>query len=169
MVMAKHQHLYLVALGSNQPHPHFGAPRAILAAAMDILDETLGAVTARSRIIETAPVGPSQRRYANTALLLESRLEPPGLLDCLHEAEAAFGRKRRGQRWRARTLDLDIVLWSGGIWALPDLVIPHPLFRERGFVLTPAVEIAPGWRDPLTGLSLRQLNARLTRPKPLPR
>lgn len=163
------KHRYIIALGSNQRHPHFGSPRAVVAAASDILDGTLGKVSARSPVIDSAPVGPSQRRYANAALVLKSKLEPPGLLACLHEAEAAFGRKRSGQRWRARTLDLDIVLWDGGMFASPDLLIPHPLFRQRDFVLGPAAAIAPGWRDPLTGLSLRHLHARLTRRSPVPR
>ena len=163
------KHRYLIALGSNQRHPHFGSPRATVAAAMDILDETLGKVKARSPIIETAPVGPSQRRYANAALVLKSKLSPPGMLACLLEAEAAFGRKRRGQPWRSRPLDLDIVLWDGGIFAEPDLLIPHPRFRERDFVLGPAAAVAPRWRDPLTGLTLRQLHARLTHGSPVPR
>jgi len=165
--MAKHR--YLIALGSNQRHPHFGPPRAVLAAAMDILDETLGTVKARSPIIDSAPVGPSQRRYANAALVLKSKLEPEGLLHCLQEAEAAFGRERRGQRWRSRVLDLDIVLWDGGIYAAPDLLVPHPLFRQRDFVLGPAAAVAPDWRDPLTGFTLRQLHARLTRKASTPR
>ena len=156
-------HTYLVALGSNRRHPIFGRPREVVEVAAEILDETLGTVAAVSPIVDSTPVGPSQRRFANAALLLESRLEPHGLLACLHEAEAAFGRVRRGQRWQARTLDLDIVLWSGGIFTSPDLIIPHPLFRERDFVLGPAAAIAPRWRDPLTGLSLRQLHARLSK------
>jgi 2-amino-4-hydroxy-6-hydroxymethyldihydropteridine diphosphokinase len=53
------------------------------------------------------------------------------------------------------------VLWSGGIFAAPDLAIPHPLFRQRDFVLRPAAAIAPDWRDPVSNLSLRQLLARL--------
>lgn len=163
------RHRYIVALGSNQRHPHFGDPRAVVAAAAGILDETLGKVKALSPIIDSAPVGPSQRRYANATLLLKSRLAPQGLLLCLHEVEAAFGRERRGQRWRSRVLDLDIVLWDGGVHAAADLMIPHPLFRERGFVLGPAAAIAPDWRDPQSGLTLRQLHARLTRNRPAPR
>ncbi|QZH76498.1 MAG: 2-amino-4-hydroxy-6-hydroxymethyldihydropteridine diphosphokinase [Erythrobacter sp.] len=152
---------YLIALGSNQRHPLFGHPRAVVETAIELLDGTLGTVVARSPVIDSAPVGPSQRRYANAALVLASRLEPLSLLDGLHEAEAAMGRERRGQRWRSRVLDLDIVLWSGGIFAAPDLAIPHPLFRQRDFVLRPAVAIAADWRDPVSNLSLRQLRARL--------
>ena len=165
--MSKHR--YLIALGSNQRHPHFSDPRAVVAAAMDILDETLGKVSARSPIIDSAPVGPSQRRYANAALVLKSKLDPPAQLHCLQEAETAFGRQRRGQRWRARPLDLDIVLWDGGIFASPELLVPHPLFRDRDFVLGPAAAIAPRWRDPISGLTLRQLHARLTHGSPVPR
>ncbi len=50
----------------------------------------------------------------------------------------------------------------------PDLIVPHVSFRERGFVLHPAAALAPDWRDPVGGLTLRQLRARLTRPRPLP-
>jgi 2-amino-4-hydroxy-6-hydroxymethyldihydropteridine diphosphokinase len=66
-------------------------------------------------------------------------------------------------------LDLDIILWSGGVWAGGGLVIPHPSFRERRFVLDPLAEIAPDWRDPLSGASVRQLLARLARPSPVDR
>ena len=126
-------------------------------------------VKATAPVISSRPVGPSQRAYANGAVVVKTALEPPALLALLQRVETDFGRIRRGQRWRARVLDLDIVLWSGGAFAAPGLVVPHPLFRERRFVLGPAAAIAPRWRDPLTGLTIRQLKARLTRPRPLPR
>lgn len=116
----------------------------------------------------TAPVGPSSRRYANGAVVVATDLPPQQALAALKRIEQHFGR-RRGQRWGARVLDLDIVLWSGGAWRSAGLVIPHPRFRERLFVLAPAAAIAPDWRDPVSGLSLRTLKARLTAPKPVPR
>jgi len=163
------KHVYLIALGSNQRHPQHGAPRAVLAAAAARIGRKLGRVRAMAPVIETDPVGPSLRRYANSALLLECDLAPRKCLRKLLEIEARFGRVRRGQRWRSRVLDLDIVLWSGGIVAQPGLLIPHPLFRTRDFVLRPAAKIAPRWLDPVTGLSLTHLHARLTRPRRLPR
>ncbi len=81
--------------------------------------------------------------------------------------ERQFG-VRRGGRWQARVLDLDIILWSGGRWHDRTLTIPHAQFRARDFVLRPAMQIAPSWRDPFANLSLRQLNARLTKPRPVP-
>ena len=120
-------------------------------------------------VIDSAPIGPSLRRYANSALLLDTDHEPAALLSRLKGIEQAFGRRSGGQRWTSRVLDLDIVLWSGGIFASPSLAIPHRLFGERDFVLGPAVRLAPGWRDPFTHLTLRQLHARLTGNRPLPR
>lgn len=160
---------YLLALGSNLRDPRLGPPERVLAAALTVLDEAGVTVRAASPVVRSDPLGPSRRRYANAVALVESPLDPPGLLSLLKTIERRFGRRRGGQRWRARVLDLDVVLWSGGAWAAPGLVVPHVAFRERAFVLAPALTIAPGWRDPLTGLTLRQLHARLTRPRPLPR
>ena len=120
-------------------------------------------------MLTTAPVGPSQRRYANAAALIETRRKPEKLLKLFKRIERKFGRRGGGQRWSARVLDLDIVLWGGGAYAAPGLTIPHPSFRERTFVLGPAAAIAPRWRDPITGLTLRQLTARLTARRPLSR
>ena len=158
---------YLVALGSNRRHHRYGAPAGVVRAAMEEL-AAFGTVLARSPVIATAAMGAAQRRFANAALVLESDLAPPALLAALKRTEREFGR-RRGQRWGDRVLDLDIILWSGGAWRSPGLTIPHPAFAQRRFVLGPACTIAPDWRDPVSGLTLAHHQARLTRPRPLPR
>ena len=145
----------------------------MLAAALNAMDRAGLRVIASAPLLTTAPLGPSRRRYVNGAALVETALDPDAVLERLKAIEAAFGRRSRGQRWAARVLDLDLVLWSGGYWVGPRLIVPHPEFRHRGFVLDPAIAIAPDWRDPTTGLTLRQLRARLTRSLtvrgPLPR
>ncbi len=161
--------LYLIALGSNRRHHKHGVPASVLRAALAALDKKKFAVVAASRIIASAPLGPSQRRYANAAALVSFAGDPPELLQRLKRIERRFGRRRGGQRWSARVLDLDVVLWQGGTWVSPALAVPHIAFRERRFVLGPALTIAARWRDPLTGLTLAQLYARLTKPRPLPR
>ena len=153
-------HRYVIALGSNMRVPGIGAPRAVLPTALVRLADRGVEVEIASRIRASHPLGPSLRTYANGAAIVSARLDPPAMLALLQSVESEFGRDRRGARWRARSLDLDIVLWSGGAWFSPDLVIPHLLFRERDFVLRPAAEIAPDWRDPVTGLTLRQLAVR---------
>lgn len=154
---------YLIAIGSNRRGRH-GAPGDEVRAAV----EALGGVVAVSAIIETPPVGPSIRRFANAACVIESGEAPPELLARLKDIECDFGR-RAGQRWGSRVVDLDLILWSGGCWVSPGLVVPHPGFRTRDFVLGPAATIAPDWRDPVTNLTLRQLRSRLTRRVPPPR
>jgi 2-amino-4-hydroxy-6-hydroxymethyldihydropteridine diphosphokinase len=161
--------LYLIGLGSNRPHPVIGRPAKVIEQAITALEMDDIDVFAHSAVIDSAPLGPSLRRYANAAAIVSSELEPPALLSRLLEIEAHFGRVRQGQAWRSRVLDIDIILWSGGLWSgnAPELAIPHREMRKRNFVLTPAAMIAPDWRDPLTGLTVRQLQSRFNRPKPL--
>jgi 2-amino-4-hydroxy-6-hydroxymethyldihydropteridine diphosphokinase len=146
---------YAIAIGSNRPHHRHGDPARVVAAAMRALTD-LGSVAARSRILRTAPLGPAGRSFANAVALLETDLPPPALLARLKQLERRFGR-RRGRRWGARVLDLDIILWSGGSWMEAGLTIPHPEYRKRRFVLAPLAEVAPQLRDPLTGRTVRQL------------
>jgi 2-amino-4-hydroxy-6-hydroxymethyldihydropteridine diphosphokinase len=149
-------------------HTRYGPPRNVLAAAIEALEAEGLTVLAVSPVAGSDPLGPSRRRYANAVAVITTPLEPEALLGTLQQMERAFGRRRRGIRWGARVLDLDIVLWSGGPWTSERLLVPHPEFRSRAFVLGPAVVVAPAWRDPVTGRTPRQLRARLTRAKPLP-
>jgi len=154
--------LYAIGLGSNRPHGRYGAPAAVLRAALDQLRPI-----AASRIVETAPIGPSLRQFANAAALIESPCAPPELLRQLKAIERGFGR-RRGRRWGARVLDLDILLWSGGRWTSRGLIIPHRHLPERRFALDPLLQIAGNWKIPGLG-TVRQCAARLTRPRPIHR
>jgi 2-amino-4-hydroxy-6-hydroxymethyldihydropteridine diphosphokinase len=153
---------YLIALGSNQRHHRHGPPERVLLAALEAMGQAGIKLKRAGPVIRSAPLGPSLRRYANSAAVVKTKLDPEEMLAALKTVERAFGRKRGGQRWGSRVLDLDIVLWSGGAWASSGLTIPHPRFRERQFVLGPAASIAPDWRDPLTRLTLRQLAYRLS-------
>lgn len=159
---------YLLALGSNTRHFRFGRPELVVAAAIVALEREAIDVLAVGAIIGSAPLGPSLRRYANSAIVVETELGPEALLGLVKRIERAFGRRRGGRRWSRRVLDIDLILWSGGTWATPGLTIPHTEFRHRDFVLRPALAIAGAWRDPLSGRSLRQLAALLGKPMPRP-
>jgi 2-amino-4-hydroxy-6-hydroxymethyldihydropteridine diphosphokinase len=159
---------YLIGIGSNML-TKWGSPKALVKSLC--APAKAGALVGRapafagahcSPIHTSRPIGPGKRRYANAVGLLQSNLSPPELLAELKQIERAHGR-RPGRRWGDRPLDLDIIAWSGGIWASPALTIPHIEFRKRRFVLAPLCEIAPNWRDPVTHLTARQLLARLDR------
>ncbi|MBB6506674.1 2-amino-4-hydroxy-6-hydroxymethyldihydropteridine diphosphokinase [Sphingomonas endophytica] len=152
--------IFLVALGSNRCGRH-GRPRDEVAAALRLLGGHA------APIVASAPLGPSTRTFANSAVLIATDETPPALLARLKTIERAF-RRRRGRRWGARVIDLDIILWSGGAWRSPTLTIPHPAFQARAFVLGPAAAIAPDWRAPGSALTLRQRHARLTRARAAP-
>lgn len=160
------EYLYAIALGSNRSHGRFGRPEMVLAAALAHLQAYEVALLAASPTRQSAPLGPSRRRYANAAVLISTTLTPPDLLILFKKTECAFGR-RRGQRWGGRVLDLDIILWSGGLWQSPGLSIPHPHWRSRRFVTGPLMAIAGDWRDPLTGLRVRHIAARQSWPRPV--
>ncbi|HEX8215289.1 MAG TPA: 2-amino-4-hydroxy-6-hydroxymethyldihydropteridine diphosphokinase [Allosphingosinicella sp.] len=157
---------YAIALGSNRRHGRHGPPAATLRAAIAALAQRSVAIVSVSQIRLTTAVGPAGRSFANGAMLVSADLEPPELLHELKDVERSFGR-RGGRRWGPRVLDLDIILWSEGPYEAAGLVIPHPQMRERAFVLEPLAELVPTWRDPVTGLTVRQLRARLAAPAPL--
>lgn len=157
------EHVYAVGIGSNKPLGRM-RPSDVVSAALRALDAAPLRLIAPSTLIASRPLGPSARTYTNATALVATTLPPHAMLDALQSIERTFHR-RRYRRWGARTLDLDLLLWSGGQVSAQRLTVPHAAFRTRSFVLEPLAEIAPEWRDPVSGLSVRQLNARLKRPK----
>lgn len=102
-----------------------------------------------SSIYQTRPLGPQgQPDYLNAVAQLETGLEAEVLLDHLQAIEAEQGRQRDGQRWGARTLDLDILLYDDLVMKTNRLTIPHVGAHEREFVLYPLNEIAPDLEIP---------------------
>lgn len=141
-----------VALGAN-----LGDARRALRRARTWLDALPGArVEAASRVHHTAPVGPPQPDYLNAVVRLATRLSPRALLAALHEMEAAAGRVR-GERWGARPLDLDLLLYGERIIADAVLTVPHPRMHERSFVLAPLCDLDPGLRHPLLDRTMADL------------
>lgn len=119
-----------------------------------------------SRYHETDPVGVAepQPRFLNAAAVATTDLDARELLARLHAIERARDRERPYPN-APRTLDLDVVLLGDVRIADPDLVVPHPRFRERRFVLEPLAEIAPDLREPVTQLTIAELLSALS-PKP---
>lgn len=156
----------LIGLGSNRCHGRHGRPRAILPAAVKALKKGGLKIRRVAPIIETAPLGPSNRRYANSALLGKWHGTPEQLLALLKRTEADFGR-RRSRRWAARVLDCDLLAFGSAVVRKPGLTVPHPALHQRLFVLEPLLALWPDWRHPGRNRTVRHMAARLKRPRPV--
>ena len=152
-----------VALGSN-----LGERELHLYQARFALEVTAGIeVVSASRIYETEPVGPEgQGPYLNAVLGLQTELPPRALLSQLLEIERQQGRRRGAEteRWSARTLDLDLLLYADECLEEEGLELPHPRLHQRAFVLEPLCELAGHRVHPRLAETLETLRARLTDP-----
>ena len=140
-----------IALGSNLGDRRRFLNEAAAALAAVVADLRL------STFHETDPVGVgAQPRFLNAAAIGRTTLEPADLLTVMLEIERRLGRDRP-HAGAPRTVDLDLVLYGDVVLNEPDIVIPHPRFRDRGFVLEPLAEIAADWVDPVSGRTIREL------------
>lgn len=156
----------ILAIGSNRCHGRHGRPRQVVEAAARALEAGGVADMALSPVMESAPVGPSRRRFANAVLAGTWLGTERALLDIGQGLEREFGR-RRGRRWGERVLDVDIIAFGDRSVRQVGLQIPHPIMATRAFVLQPMLRVAPEWRHPHIGLSVRHMAARLARRRPL--
>jgi 2-amino-4-hydroxy-6-hydroxymethyldihydropteridine diphosphokinase len=143
----------LIAVGSN-----LGQRHELVGKAVAEITAHCGGVSAIAPLYETDPLGSANQTFLNTALICRTDLTPHEMLDTLQLIEHRLGRERH-RRWGNRTIDLDIILWrdsNGKFLRLetPDLVIPHPEYLKRDFVLVPAAAIAGHWILPETKHSL---------------
>ena len=144
----------LVALGSNLGHRQ----SALQGAVASFSAHEAVQVVAQSSWHRTAPVGgpADQSEFVNGAVRLETDLPPSALLTLLQQIETAHGRERH-ERWAARSLDLDLLLYGEQVIETPDLIVPHPRMSFRRFVLEPAAEVAADLRHPQIGWTIGQL------------
>ncbi|HMG19815.1 MAG TPA: 2-amino-4-hydroxy-6-hydroxymethyldihydropteridine diphosphokinase [Kofleriaceae bacterium] len=101
-----------------------------------------------ARLYRSAPIGPDQPAFLNTAVQVALDGVQPGeliaaLLEHLHGIERLLGRRRAGEaRWGPRPIDLDVLVWGARVVRTPDLEVPHPRLAERRFALLPLIDLA---------------------------
>jgi len=129
-----------IGLGSNLSEPIAQVKNAI----DEVKQLAQCQVTAISSLYLSKPMGPQdQNDYINAVIAIETSLSAIELLDVLQAIENSAGRVRKDNRWGARILDLDIILFGHEVINTERLTIPHYGMHEREFVLLPLAEIAP--------------------------
>ncbi|HMO13024.1 MAG TPA: 2-amino-4-hydroxy-6-hydroxymethyldihydropteridine diphosphokinase [Pirellulaceae bacterium] len=152
--MEEHYQDCLVAFGSN-----LGDRERFFHDVIDALNQhSRFQIVSHSDLYSTTPIGgvDPQHDYLNAAIRLVTNLPAIELADYLFQLEKSLGRQRK-QRWEARTVDLDLLLYGQQNFESNSLVIPHPRMSYRRFVLEPACQIAAEMVHPTSQLTLGQL------------
>jgi len=134
-----------IGLGSN-----LGDSLQYLQNAVDALQKHPSInITAVSSVYQSKPQGPQdQPDYLNAVIAINTELSADGLLLATQNIENQNQRLRNGQRWGARTLDLDILLYGDHVINQQNLTIPHPWICQRSFVLYPLHDIVSTLKFP---------------------
>lgn len=144
--------VYLI-LGTNK-----GERFRNLELALQLLEEKAGKIRICSGIYVTAPWGnPDQDDFYNQVICLDTELEASSLLERALMIEEELGRKRDGQKWMARSMDIDILFFNEEVIATKELNVPHPHMQDRRFVLMPMTEVAGELRHPILKRTMREL------------
>lgn len=143
--------IYL-GFGSN-----IGDREAQLRAALIELEQSEVTVRRSASLYATEPRDfAEQPWFLNTVIEVRTLLEPEALLEQCLQIEKKAGRVR-DQSKGPRPIDIDILLYRDRLIDQPNLIVPHPRYRERRFVLVPLAELAPDLSDPVCGLTMQQL------------
>ena len=119
----------IIGIGSNiQPTENIARAKNRIVQSHPIVRE--------SRFVETKPIADeTQPNYINGAILIETTVDRGTLKGLLRDIESDLGRRRGGDRYNARTVDLDIVVWNGQI-------VDEDVY-EREFLRAAILEVWP--------------------------
>ncbi|NCA22893.1 MAG: 2-amino-4-hydroxy-6-hydroxymethyldihydropteridine diphosphokinase, partial [Crocinitomicaceae bacterium] len=143
----------VIALGSN-----LGDKKSNIQQAVSLIEKKIGKVEKVSSFFENPAAGfESENDFVNACLICESELSSLDLLIQLKEIESQMGRIKTKTTYEDRVIDLDIIFYGNQKIEFENLIIPHPKYTERDFVLLPISELI-NYQDPITFLLTKQLS-----------
>lgn len=145
----------ILALGSN-----LGNREEIITQAYELIESSIGSIKQKSSFYENEAVGfQSENLFINSCIEVETTLEPLEILLRTQRIEQDLGREEKSNKtvYKSRRIDIDIILLDDMVFISEQLTIPHKLYRNRAFVLTPLLEIAKFRTDPVLQLTINQL------------
>lgn len=149
------EHTVFLAFGSN-----LGNKGKNITRALELLEKEGLKPVLVSRPLTTAPEGfDSANDFLNSAAKFTTNHPPLEVLKITQRIERTLGRTRksRGGIYHDRTIDIDILFYDNLTVSTPELTIPHPHIAARLFVLQPLCEIAPDFRHPVNGKTMKEL------------
>lgn len=147
-----------LSLGSNE-----GKRKENLQKAIDQLSTEKFLLSKKSSLYRTSGWGDSSlKEFLNQVACFKTKLKPMEILAHCQRVEMNLGRQRKelkkGQRiYQDRMIDIDIILIDEERIETKELMVPHPHWKERKFVLVPLMEIAPSIKDPVHGLEIGEM------------
>lgn len=133
------KHKVYFSLGSN-----LGDKEGNIREAISRIGELIGEVDRQSTLLATEPWGfESDNTFVNAAIRCTTSLSPFEILNITQNIERAMGRtlKSVDGQYHDRIIDIDILIYDDLHITTPQLTLPHPLMKERDFVMIPLQEI----------------------------
>jgi len=109
-----------------------------------------------SRTYRSKALGFEGDDFLNLVAGLETDASPDDIELAIGEIHVLAGRRRGEEKFSARPLDIDLLLYDDLVRESPKPRLPRTDILEYSFVLRPLAEIAPEVRHPLTGLSMQE-------------
>lgn len=142
----------IIAVGSN-----IGDRLSYVQQAGEFLESLTEGGIKKSSVWESEPVGGAKYDFLNCATEIKTTLPPVELLSRLKKFERHCGREADPVRWGPRVIDLDLISHGNLVIQKEGLIIPHPEFQKRLFVLLPIQEIDSDWQDPRNSKHIKNL------------
>lgn len=141
----KIQRTTYLSLGTNE-----GNKLENLQNACNLIAEKIGRISKISSVYKTASWGFDSDQFFNICIEVSTNLNPEKLLERVLSIETSLGRERTDTtEYKARIIDIDVLLFEDEIIFYKNLKVPHPRMLDRKFVLVPLAEISPNLKHPV--------------------